>query len=57
MVAANKMDEPAAEENLKHFEKKCLHKVYPISCVSDEGFKVLVQALLKTVLSVREAEN
>ncbi|HBO57302.1 MAG TPA: GTPase ObgE [Opitutae bacterium] len=57
LVAANKMDEPAAEENLKQFEKKCLHKVYPISCVSDEGFKALGQALLKAVLCVREAES
>jgi GTP-binding protein len=57
LVAANKMDEPDAAEHLKRFDKKCQHSVYPISCVSDEGFEALKDALLKTVLSVREAES
>ena len=57
LVAANKMDDPVAEENIEHFEKKCSHNVYPISCVSNEGFKALGEALLKAVLLVREVEN
>ena len=31
-------------------------KVYPISCVSDEGFEAIKQAMLVEVLKVREAE-
>ena len=57
LVAANKMDDPVAKENIEHFEKKCSHKVYPISCVSNDGFKALGEALLKAVLLVREVEN
>ena len=57
LVAANKMDEPNAAENLKVFEKKCKHPLYPISCVSDEGFDALKAALLEAVLAVRAEEN
>lgn len=56
LICANKMDEPNAEENLKAFQKKVKEKVYPISCVSDEGFEDLKQAMLKAVLGVRAAE-
>ncbi|TVP82463.1 MAG: GTPase Obg, partial [Puniceicoccaceae bacterium] len=56
LICANKMDEPDAPENLKAFKKKIKEKVYPISCVSDEGFVELKQALLKEVLAVRAAE-
>ena len=38
---------------LKIFEKKCKHSLYPISCVSDEGFGALKAALLEAVLQVR----
>lgn len=57
LLCANKMDEPDAAENLKAFMKKVKHKVYPISCVSDEGFEVLKQALLEAVLHVRKEEE
>ncbi len=57
LVAANKMDEPNAAEQLKAFKKKFKGKVYPISCVSDEGFDELKQALLAAVLEVRQAEE
>lgn len=57
LVAANKMDEPDAPKNLKLFEKKCKHLIYPISCVSDEGFDALKAALLEAVLEVRAEEN
>jgi len=57
LVAANKMDEPNAPEHLKAFKKKFKGKVYPISCVSDEGFVELKEALLAAVLEVRQAEQ
>ncbi|MGJ8650730.1 MAG: GTPase ObgE [Opitutaceae bacterium] len=56
LIAANKMDEPDAPENLKAFKAKIKEKVYPISCVSDEGFEELQQALLTEVLGFRQAE-
>jgi len=56
LICANKMDEPDAPENLKIFQKKVKEKVYPISCVSDEGFKELKAALLEAVLRVRAEE-
>ena len=57
LVCANKMDEPDAPENLKVFKKKVKQEIYPISCVSDEGFEELKQALLEAVLEVRRAES
>ncbi|MBL6912762.1 MAG: GTPase ObgE [Puniceicoccaceae bacterium] len=57
LICANKMDEPNAPENLKAFKKKVKEKVYPISCVSDEGFEELKQALLEAVLKVRAIED
>ena len=56
LICANKMDEPNAVENLKAFQKKVKDKVYPISCVSDEGFEAIKEAMLVEVLRVREAE-
>ena len=56
-IAANKMDEPNAPDNLKAFEKKSKQAVYPISCVSDEGMKDLKKVLLEAVLEVRRAEQ
>ena len=56
LICANKMDEPNAAENLKAFQKKVKDKVYPISCVSDEGFEAIKEAMLVEVLRVREAE-
>ena len=56
LICANKMDEANAAENFKVFQKKVKDKVYPISCVSDEGFDAIKQAMLVEVLKVREAE-
>ena len=56
LICANKMDEPNAAENLKAFQKKVKDKVYPISCVSDDGFEAIKEAMLFEVLRVREAE-
>jgi len=57
LVAANKMDEPDAPDNLETFRKKFKQPIFPISCVSDEGFEALKQALLKEVLAFRDAER
>jgi GTP-binding protein len=57
LICANKMDEPNAQENLKIFQKKVKEKVFAISCVSDEGFEDLKQALLQAVLQVRAEES
>ena len=56
LICANKMDEPNAAENLKAFQNKIKDKVYPISCVSDEGFEAIKEAMLVEVLRIREAE-
>jgi GTP-binding protein len=57
LICANKMDEPDAKKNLTAFQKKIKETVYPISCVSDEGFGALTEALLREVLAVRQAEQ
>lgn len=56
LICANKMDEPNSAENLKAFQEKVKDKVYPISCVSDEGFEAIKESMLVEVLRVREAE-
>ncbi|MEM1221917.1 MAG: GTPase ObgE [Verrucomicrobiota bacterium] len=56
LIAANKMDEPKAEENLRSFRSKIKEPVYPISCVSDQGFPELKAALLDAVIEVRKEE-
>ena len=50
------MDELDAEAHLEAFRKKAKEPIYPISCVSDQGFKELKSALLEAVLEVRKAE-
>ena len=47
VLAANKMDLPEASENLKRFKKKVKRKIYPISCVTGEGIKELLEAVYK----------
>ena len=56
-IAANKMDEPNAMDNLKVLKKKLKHDIYPISCMSDEGMGALKAALLNAVLAARQAES
>jgi len=53
LVAANKMDEPAAEENLAEFRRSFKVGVLPISCLSEEGIEELKTVLLKQVLELR----
>ncbi len=45
LIIANKMDEPAAEENLKIFKRKTRTKPLPVSALSDEGLPELRTAL------------
>ncbi len=56
LVVLNKMDEPDAPENLKRFRAKVRRKLFPVSCVSEEGFPELKAALLEEVRKVRGAE-
>ena len=58
VVAANKMDEPAAQENLKRFCKKYPDvEVLPISCLSEEGIGELKSAIYSTCKSAASAEK
>ena len=41
------MDILEAKENLKEFKKKVKKAVYPISCVTSEGIKELLEAVYK----------
>ncbi|MDP2920788.1 MAG: GTPase ObgE [Candidatus Omnitrophota bacterium] len=47
VIAVNKMDIPEAKENLKAFRKKVRKKIYPVSCVTGEGIKELLEAVYK----------
>ena len=47
VIAVNKMDIPEAKENLKAFRKKIKKTIYPISCVTGEGIKELLEAVYK----------
>lgn len=47
ILVANKMDLPAASENLKRFKAKVKRKIYPISALKKEGLEVLVEAIRK----------
>lgn len=54
LIAANKMDIPEAEENLKEFKKKIRKTVYPISCATGEGIKGLLEAAYKKLWNERK---
>jgi len=56
IIALNKMDIPAAKDNLKKFKKGLppRTKVYPISAVTGEGVKELLEAVYKKVKSVKK---
>lgn len=58
LVAANKMDEPAAVENLKKFKKRYAKvDLVPMSCLSEEGIPKLRKELLKRVKKLRAKEK
>ena len=58
LVAANKMDEPQAEANLKIFKRKMRKlSVLPISAAFDEGvpnFKAAIREAVEAVEAVRD---
>jgi len=47
VLAANKMDLPDAVENLRRFKKNVKTPIYPISCVTGEGIKELLEAVYR----------
>ncbi|MFA5060381.1 MAG: GTPase ObgE [Candidatus Omnitrophota bacterium] len=49
IIAANKMDVPAAKENLKRFKKKFKEKVFPISALERQGLDKLM-GVIKDIL-------
>jgi GTP-binding protein len=54
IVAANKMDEDAAVENLKKFKKRYAKvPIIPISCLTENGIPKLRKELLKRTLKMR----
>jgi GTP-binding protein len=54
IIAANKMDEEVAVENLKKFKKRYPKvEIIPISCLSEDGIPKLKKELLKRVLKMR----
>ena len=58
LVAANKMDEPAAGVNLAKFKKRYPKvELIPISCLTEEGIPRLRKELLKRVKKMRAKEK
>lgn len=57
LVAANKMDEPAAADHLKKFRARHKVPVIPISCLSEEGIPRLKQELLRRVRRLKPRKN
>ncbi len=57
-VVANKMDEPAAEENLKKFKRRIRKvRVLPIAAAFDEGIDLFRKMIRDAVDEVRTAEG
>jgi GTP-binding protein len=58
LVVANKMDEPAAEENLKQFKRKIRKTpVLPIAAAFDEGIEKFKQTIREAVATAQENER
>lgn len=57
LVAANKMDEPAAAGHLRKFKTRYKVAVLPISCLSEEGIPRLKRELLKRVRKLKPRKN
>lgn len=58
LVAANKMDEPAAKANLAKFKKRYPKaEILPISCLTEVGISTLKKELLKRVKRLRRGEK
>ena len=62
IIAANKMDFPSSEQNLKIFEEKLKAQnikipVYPISAIKNVGIKKLLFAILEKLENLKEKEK
>jgi GTP-binding protein len=58
VIAANKMDEDVAVENLKKFKKRYPKaEIIPISCLTEDGIPKLRKELLKRVRKMRAKEK
>jgi len=57
LVAANKMDLPAAKAQLARFKRRHKADLLPISCASGEGIEKLKKELLKRVRRLRAREK
>lgn len=49
IIAANKMDEPVAEENLPRLREKCSVPIWPISCLAEIGISEFKEALWRSI--------
>jgi len=52
ILVANKMDLPDAAENLRRFKQKTRRVIYPISCVTGEGIKNMLEAAYKELKGI-----
>jgi len=52
ILVANKMDLPDAAENLRRFKQKTRRVIYPISCVTGEGIKSMLEAAYKELKGI-----
>jgi GTPase len=57
LVAANKMDVPAAKKNLTAFKRRHRVPVLPISCLEETGLAELRAELLRRVRKLRPREK
>jgi GTP-binding protein len=53
LIAANKMDEPAAQDHLARLREETVYPVYPMCAVLEEGADAFVQAMRTAVERVR----
>jgi GTP-binding protein len=58
VIALNKMDVSGAGENLKKFKKRLKGtKVYPVSAVTKQGVRELLEAVFKKVKTAKKNEK
>jgi GTP-binding protein len=57
VIVANKMDVPAAVENLARFKKLTKKKVYPISALQKEGLDELIDAIREKLSKARSKDR
>jgi GTP-binding protein len=57
IVAANKMDIPEAEAQLRRFKKHVAGEVFPISAITGEGLPQLVGQITRRLQAIRDKER